>query len=201
MQLQLVYCHPCWIRRTLYHLCSVVVVADTRDTRLQLIFCLNSMLAWLMKSPLIFEQLEKISYGYLKMDCEGDKCYGVLAVRLFLYLGRNLCPSRSASGTHSGQKHSSRVLRDEVLVKPEPDFGLPRTLCVLFATNVCVCSQWRAYIPHIPGVGWSCTNAPRRSRKKCAALCCGLRRGGGAAEPFVNSEPISRIPRSGLVAS
>ncbi|TBU41487.1 TMS membrane protein/tumor differentially expressed protein [Dichomitus squalens] len=44
------------------------------------IFCLNSMLAWLMKSPLIFEQLEKMSYGYLKMDCEGDKCYGVLAV-------------------------------------------------------------------------------------------------------------------------
>lgn len=46
----------------------------------QMIFCLNSMLAWLMKSPLIIEQIEKLSHGYLKMDCEGDKCYGVLAV-------------------------------------------------------------------------------------------------------------------------
>ncbi|KAH9885783.1 serine incorporator/TMS membrane protein [Cubamyces lactineus] len=45
-----------------------------------MIFCLNSMLAWLMKSPLIIEQIEKMSHGYLKMDCEGDKCYGVLAV-------------------------------------------------------------------------------------------------------------------------
>ncbi len=43
------------------------------------------MLAWLMKSPLIIDQIEKMSHGYLKMDCEGDKCYGVLAVRvLFL---------------------------------------------------------------------------------------------------------------------
>ncbi|OBZ72638.1 Membrane protein TMS1 [Grifola frondosa] len=45
-----------------------------------IIFCLNSMFAWLMKSPLIIEQIEKMSHGYLKMDCEGDKCYGVLAV-------------------------------------------------------------------------------------------------------------------------
>ena len=42
------------------------------------------MLAWLMKSPLIIEQIEKMSHGYLKMDCEGDKCYGVLAVRVVL---------------------------------------------------------------------------------------------------------------------
>ena len=50
----------------------------------QMIFCLNSMLAWLMKSPLIIEQIEKLSHGYLKMDCEGDKCYGVLAVSLLV---------------------------------------------------------------------------------------------------------------------
>lgn len=48
---------------------------------MQFIFALNSMLAWLMKSPLIIEQIEKMSHGYLKMDCEGDRCYGVLAVR------------------------------------------------------------------------------------------------------------------------
>ena len=52
------------------------------DEGLQMIFCLNSMLAWLMKSPVIIEQIEKLSHGYLKMDCEGDKCYGVLAVRV-----------------------------------------------------------------------------------------------------------------------
>jgi hypothetical protein len=45
-----------------------------------MIFCLNSMLAWLMKSPFAIDLIEKWSYDYIKMDCEGDKCYGVLAV-------------------------------------------------------------------------------------------------------------------------
>lgn len=44
------------------------------------------MLAWLMKSPIIIDQIEKLSHGYLKMDCEGDKCYGVLAVRSYFHL-------------------------------------------------------------------------------------------------------------------
>lgn len=39
------------------------------------------MLAWLMKTPLAIKQLEKLSHGYLEMDCSGGKCYGVLAVR------------------------------------------------------------------------------------------------------------------------
>lgn len=38
------------------------------------------MLAWLMKTPLAIKQIEKWSHGYLEMDCEGGKCYGVLAV-------------------------------------------------------------------------------------------------------------------------
>ncbi|EKM58399.1 uncharacterized protein PHACADRAFT_252685 [Phanerochaete carnosa HHB-10118-sp] len=38
------------------------------------------MFAWLMKTPLAIKQLEKISHGYLEMDCSGGKCYGVLAV-------------------------------------------------------------------------------------------------------------------------
>lgn len=38
------------------------------------------MLAWLMKSPFAIELIEKWSYDYIKMDCEGDKCYGLLAV-------------------------------------------------------------------------------------------------------------------------
>ncbi|KZV65517.1 TMS membrane protein/tumor differentially expressed protein [Peniophora sp. CONT] len=44
------------------------------------IFALNSMLAWLMKSPVVYHYLEKISYDYIKMDCDDGKCYGVLAV-------------------------------------------------------------------------------------------------------------------------
>ncbi|KZT07751.1 TMS membrane protein/tumor differentially expressed protein [Laetiporus sulphureus 93-53] len=45
-----------------------------------IIFCLDSMLAWLMKTPLAIQTIEKWSHGYLEMDCEGGKCYGVLAV-------------------------------------------------------------------------------------------------------------------------
>ncbi|KAI0067341.1 TMS membrane protein/tumor differentially expressed protein [Artomyces pyxidatus] len=45
-----------------------------------MIFALNSMLAWLMKTPFMIHQIEKWSYDYIKMDCAGGKCYGVLAV-------------------------------------------------------------------------------------------------------------------------
>lgn len=45
-----------------------------------IIFCLNSMFAWLMKTPLAIQTIERWSHGYLEMDCEGGKCYGVLAV-------------------------------------------------------------------------------------------------------------------------
>ncbi|KDQ57032.1 hypothetical protein JAAARDRAFT_35631 [Jaapia argillacea MUCL 33604] len=45
-----------------------------------IIFCLNSMLAWLMKTKMAIHLIEKWSYDYIKMDCENDKCYGVLAV-------------------------------------------------------------------------------------------------------------------------
>jgi len=33
-----------------------------------------------MKTPFAIKQIEKWSYDYIKMDCDGDKCYGVLAV-------------------------------------------------------------------------------------------------------------------------
>ena len=45
-----------------------------------MIFALNSMLAWLMKTRFMIDLIEKWSYDYIKMDCEGGKCYGVLAV-------------------------------------------------------------------------------------------------------------------------
>lgn len=43
---------------------------------------LNSLLAWLMKTPFAIHKIEQWSYDYIKMDCdEGNgKCYGVLAV-------------------------------------------------------------------------------------------------------------------------
>lgn len=84
MQLQLLHCDSCWICCTYPRERQ----GAATDCSVQMIFCLNSMLAWLMKSPLIIDQIEKMSHGYLKMDCEGDKCYGVLAVRvLFLSAG------------------------------------------------------------------------------------------------------------------
>jgi len=45
-----------------------------------MIFALNSMFAWLMKTRFMIELIEKWSYDYIKMDCEEGKCYGVLAV-------------------------------------------------------------------------------------------------------------------------
>ncbi|KAH7884631.1 serine incorporator/TMS membrane protein [Phlebopus sp. FC_14] len=44
------------------------------------IFILNSLLAWLMKTPFAIRKIEQWSYDYIKMDCEDGKCYGVLAV-------------------------------------------------------------------------------------------------------------------------
>ncbi|KAJ7576806.1 serine incorporator/TMS membrane protein [Mycena floridula] len=45
-----------------------------------IIFCLNSLLAWLMKTDTVIKLIEKWSYDYIRMSCADDKCYGVLAV-------------------------------------------------------------------------------------------------------------------------
>ncbi|KAF8905016.1 serine incorporator/TMS membrane protein [Gymnopilus junonius] len=45
-----------------------------------IIFSLNSILAWMMKTDLAIKLIEKWSFDYIKMDCAGEKCYGVLAV-------------------------------------------------------------------------------------------------------------------------
>lgn len=45
-----------------------------------MIFMLNSLLAWLMKTPFAIRKIEQWSYDYIKMDCDEGKCYGVLAV-------------------------------------------------------------------------------------------------------------------------
>ncbi|KAF8575168.1 TMS membrane protein/tumor differentially expressed protein [Ramaria rubella] len=45
-----------------------------------IIFCLNSLLAWVMKTPFALRQIEKLTYDYIKLDCSSGGCYGVLAV-------------------------------------------------------------------------------------------------------------------------
>ncbi|CDZ97606.1 vacuolar transmembrane tms1p [Phaffia rhodozyma] len=50
-----------------------------------IIFCLNSMLAWLMRTDTAIRQIEKISWDWIKMDCTGGKCYGLLAVHRFCF--------------------------------------------------------------------------------------------------------------------
>ena len=37
-----------------------------------------------MRTRFAINLIEKWSYDYIKMDCEDGKCYGVLAVSLFL---------------------------------------------------------------------------------------------------------------------
>jgi len=46
----------------------------------QILFCVNSMLAWLMRTDIAIKQIEKLSWDWVKMDCTGGKCYGLLAV-------------------------------------------------------------------------------------------------------------------------
>ena len=50
----------------------------------QLIFALSSMLAYLSRTDIAIKQLEKLSWDWIKMDCSGGKCYGLLAVSLVL---------------------------------------------------------------------------------------------------------------------
>ncbi|KAH8925474.1 TMS membrane protein/tumor differentially expressed protein [Atractiella rhizophila] len=50
-----------------------------------LIMLLNSVVAWIMLTPWAVRQIEKWSYDYIKMNCEGGTCYGVLAVHRFCF--------------------------------------------------------------------------------------------------------------------
>lgn len=38
------------------------------------------MLAYLSRTDIAIRQLEKLSWDWIKMDCSGGKCYGLLAV-------------------------------------------------------------------------------------------------------------------------
>lgn len=46
----------------------------------QFIFALSSMLAYLSRTNFAIKQIEKLSWDWIKMDCSGGKCYGLLAV-------------------------------------------------------------------------------------------------------------------------
>ncbi|KAL7411390.1 serine incorporator/TMS membrane protein [Mrakia frigida] len=50
-----------------------------------ILFCVNSMLAWLMRTDIAIRQIEKLSWDWVKMDCTGGKCYGLLAVHRFCF--------------------------------------------------------------------------------------------------------------------
>ncbi|WVW86956.1 hypothetical protein I302_109012 [Kwoniella bestiolae CBS 10118] len=50
-----------------------------------LIFALSSMLAYLSRTDIAIKQLEKLSWDWIKMDCSGGKCYGLLAVHRFCF--------------------------------------------------------------------------------------------------------------------
>lgn len=39
------------------------------------------MLAWLMRTDIAIKQIEKLAWDWIKLDCDGGKCYGLLAVR------------------------------------------------------------------------------------------------------------------------
>lgn len=40
------------------------------------------MLAYLSRTDIAIRQIEKLSWDWIKMDCSGGKCYGLLAVRV-----------------------------------------------------------------------------------------------------------------------
>jgi hypothetical protein len=48
------------------------------------------MLAYAARTDIAIRQLEKLSWDWIKMDCSGGKCYGLLAVSLCLHgLGKS----------------------------------------------------------------------------------------------------------------
>ncbi|KAK4688671.1 serine incorporator 1, partial [Tremellales sp. Uapishka_1] len=50
-----------------------------------LIFAMSSMLAYLSRTDIAIKQIEKLSWDWIKMDCSGGKCYGLLAVHRFCF--------------------------------------------------------------------------------------------------------------------
>jgi hypothetical protein len=43
------------------------------------------MMAYLSRTDIAIKQLEKLSFDWIKMDCSGGKCYGLLAVHRFCF--------------------------------------------------------------------------------------------------------------------
>ena len=66
---------------------------------------LNSILAWVMKTDVAIKLIEKWSFDYIKMECAGEKCYGVLAVRSVH------CRSQATHRTDMGHQGASNLLR------------------------------------------------------------------------------------------
>lgn len=43
------------------------------------------MLAYLSRTDIAIRAIEKLSWDWIKMDCSGGKCYGLLAVHRFCF--------------------------------------------------------------------------------------------------------------------
>lgn len=57
-------------------------LTDRHHSASQFIFALSSMLAYLSRTNFAIKQIEKLSWDWIKMDCSGGKCYGLLAVSI-----------------------------------------------------------------------------------------------------------------------
>lgn len=179
MQLQQFYCHSRRIRCKCFDtaLTSVLTILIA-----QIIFCLNSMLAWITESQLAVDLLEKWSAGYIKMDCKGNKCYGVLAVRAASDIIR---PSRFTPFTTTGAQvvfcscglpHNSSLdinRRQEHEGKEGCDTEWVSTsmplLCLSFVTMLKPETQVGGVPKSLRGLSWSVLVSSYRT----ASLCSG----------------------------
>lgn len=46
-----------------------------------IIFLLNSVLSWIMLTDWAYKKLEKLTFNYMKFSCQGEECYGFVAVQ------------------------------------------------------------------------------------------------------------------------
>lgn len=85
------------------------------------------MFAWLMKTPMAIKFIEKWSYDYIKMDCTGDKCYGVLAVHrvCFALSLFHAILSLTLAGVQDTRDKRAAIQNGYVPISPLHEYHLP----------------------------------------------------------------------------
>jgi hypothetical protein len=63
------------------------------------------MLAYLSRTNFAIKQIEKLSWDWIKMDCSGGKCYGLLAVCCSHFLIPAIANSMASDCFSSHQVH------------------------------------------------------------------------------------------------